>query len=104
MPEHERVDLAFGPLSSSPWSVPSATVEGLTVDAGFGSTSPRAWPPSWFLVKFHGTSQEMLDARQATGDSLPSKLATALTGYHLRDYTTWCCSSSGCVQSSQRVL
>ncbi len=46
----------------------------------------------------------MLEARQATGATLTSKLASALSFYHFCDYTAWCFSSSGRVQDDQRVL
>ena len=103
-PTPEPVDLSFRPLSSFPLSAPSAPVEGLTVDAGPGSDISKGLASLLAIVKFMGTAQEMLEAQQASGKTLTSKLASALSFYQLRDYTTWCFSSSGRVQSDQRVL
>ena len=98
------MDLSFRPLSSFPLSVPSAPAEGLTVDAGPGFDISKGLASLLAIVKFMGTAQEMLEARQASGKTVATQLASALSFYHLRDYTTWCFSSSGRVQSDQRVL
>ncbi len=102
--QKKPIDLPYRPLSSFPLKVPSAPAEGLTVNAGAGFDISKGLASLLAIVKFMGTSQEMLDARQATGATSTSKLASALSFYHLRELTTWCFYTTGRVQDDQRFL